>query len=236
MFKSGFDTESLEKQLLEFCEPQFAQFSSRLVLNSRYQICGVRIPKLRQIAREMSKIENFDDILIEQRRDFARKTPSFEAVMVHLLAIGYRRDELTLMIQRAKPSFSLIDNWSLCDSFAATFSKNLIKTQKGCDFIHSLVISNDPWESRLGIVMAISFKSEQKLDFMTYLKSHCNDIDVSQTPVSMAIAWVLSHYMAYYPAQVKEMLEHWPFDELTKKRTLQKIRESKRNSDFYSLT
>ena len=221
------DFENLDLLLSPSYDAGYAKFHGRLVPDTRYPVNGVRVPVMRKLAQEMAKVHDLDALLERQRKAFRKTTPSYEAVMVHLLAIAYRKSAPNLMMERAKPSLFLLDNWGHCDTFASTLSKGLIKTPEGCGYIPSLAVSAQPYESRLGLVMALSLPKPQRSGFLTFLHNRCDEIPYRETPVSMAIAWLLSQYLATDPVGTEYLFAHWPFDEITLKRTKQKIRESR---------
>lgn len=220
--------KEIKSQIAEHIDEGYGAFHRRLVPGTRYEIRGVRVPILRKISKKLAEIEKIDALIEYQRDEFKRSVPTYELMMVHLLMIAYSKGSPKEKLRRARPSFLLIDNWAHCDTFATTFSKDFIKSEEGCGVIPALAVSSNPWESRIGLVMSLSLPEQYQRGFLEFLHNRHDEIPFEHEAVSMALAWVLSQYYFSCHERTTQLLENWPFDEVTLKRAMQKVRESRR--------
>lgn len=107
---------SLLTLLLAEAEPRLRDFSSVLIPSLSRPMLGVRLPKLREIARSEARRgtgEAFDEV---------REEDCFEQVMVKGMTIGYADLPVDVRMERIRQFVPHIDNWALCDSCAATYT------------------------------------------------------------------------------------------------------------------
>ena len=112
--------EEIRKELISLAEEDYKKFSSALVpgVTNMY---GIRIPKLRNLAKKIAK-ENFEQFLMEVGNE------SFEEIMLHGMVIGYAKMNLEKRLSYLDEFIPQIDNWSICDSCCITYKfiqKNL---------------------------------------------------------------------------------------------------------------
>ena len=103
---------NVKSELEGLAEPEYQKFSASL-LPGVENILGVRIPKLRVIAKRIAK-ENWKEFLEDAKDD------SFEEILLQGLVIGYAKANPTEIITALDAFLPKIDNWSVCDSTAMT--------------------------------------------------------------------------------------------------------------------
>ena len=103
---------NVKSELEGLAEPEYQKFSASL-LPGVENILGVRIPKLRVIAKRIAK-ENWKEFLEDAKDD------SFEEILLQGLVIGYAKANPTESITALDAFLPKIDNWSVCDSTAMT--------------------------------------------------------------------------------------------------------------------
>ncbi|HJJ66661.1 MAG TPA: DNA alkylation repair protein, partial [Methanocorpusculum sp.] len=103
---------NVKSELLSLAEPEYQKFSASL-LPGVDNILGVRIPKLRVIAKRIAK-ENWKEFLDDAKDD------SFEEILLQGLVIGYAKANPTEIITALDAFIPKINNWSVCDSTAMT--------------------------------------------------------------------------------------------------------------------
>ena len=98
------------KELMNLQEVGYADFQSRLTPGlDREHFIGVRIPKLRKLAKLFGKTK--------ECKEFLRKLPHhyFEENMLHGLLIAEIKD-YDVCIAELERFLPFIDNWAVCDT------------------------------------------------------------------------------------------------------------------------
>lgn len=216
--------ESIREQLQNLADPKFQQFSSRLIPNiNSNRLIGVRLPKLRKIAKQVAKQKNTDSQDWKQYLLNA-SDESFEEVMLQGMVIGYLKisiDEKLALVAEFLPK---IDNWSTCDSFCAGLKIAKEYPERVWEFIVPYLNSDKEYDVRFGIVMIINYFSQE-----CYIEKCLELIDkvkVDSYYVKMAVAWAVSIFYIKEPEKVMPYLKENNLDDFTYHKTLQKITES----------
>ena len=127
---------------------KYKEFHQSLVLNSKYEMIGIRLPIMRSIAKEISKGNIFDFLNCVQNK-------YYEEVMIEGLAISHIKDEPTFY-KYFKSYITKIDNWALCDSFCNSIK--IVRKYEDKYFKESvkLSLSSKEFISRVGLIMILS--------------------------------------------------------------------------------
>lgn len=208
----------IREQLQRLADPKFQQFSSSLIPNINSDlVIGVKLPKLRKIAKQIVKqdwkayLKNASD-------------ESFEEVMLQGMIIGYLNIDLEEKLNYISSFIPKIDNWSTCDSFCAGLKIAKDYPDKVWDFILPYLKCNKEYHIRFGIVMLIYYyTSERYIDEALQL---LDSIKVHTYYVQMAIAWSVSIFYKKVPDQTLLYLKKNNLDDFTYNKSLQKIIES----------
>ena len=115
-------TKDIKDWIKTNAEPDFAKFAASLVPGLKHEMHGVRLPKLRQKAKELTTV--IDDI----------RGDSCEEILLKAFAIGYLRDIEKQMSEVVK-FVPKIDNWMVCDSFCGALQKAKTHQQLYWDMI-----------------------------------------------------------------------------------------------------
>ena len=103
--------ETIRNELLVLAEPTYQRFAMRLLPGTDH-LLGVRLPKLRQMARKIFKrdyeayLQNNDELY-------------FEEIMLKGMIIGYIKVPLDAKLELIRQFVPKINNWSVCDSFCS---------------------------------------------------------------------------------------------------------------------
>lgn len=205
------------KELLNNQDLEYKKFHSKLC-TTKYEIIGVRVPIIKEIAKRYSKeygIKVIDKLSNEY----------YEEVLIKGLIIGYSKESNEIRETYIKKFIPEIDNWAICDS---TIS-NMKFIKKDLDLFYEFITNNyqnskDTYSLRFMIVVFLNNYLESK-----YIKNILNIIDninSSEYYVNMAIAWLLSIAYIKNKEITIEYLNNNNLDKFTYNKTIQKICES----------
>lgn len=196
--------------LIEYQDKKYRDFTSKLC-ETKYEILGVRLPILRNLAKKLT---------IDEIRDLTY----FEDYMLYGFVIGNEKNikkvfkELDYLVPK-------IDNWSLCDSLVT--SLKITNEYKNEMLNYILKYQNKSiFEKRFLIVMLLKY----------YIKSDINILDIVREIksgdyyVDMAISWLLAEALIYYPSKIIKYISEEKNNFIVNK-TISKARESYRIDD-----
>lgn len=216
------DGVEIRQKLQSLSEPDYREFHSSLVPGEK-NILGVRLPKIRVLAREISKKDWKEWFL-------AREDTCYEETMLRGLVLAYARmeepEERLIYISKFVKD---IRNWAVCDSFCNTLKDADHYQEMYWDFLGPYFTSDREYEARFAAVMLLChFMKEQ------YLKDGIKRLESIRQEgyyAKMAVAWAISVYFAAFPAEMLAYLRGpHGLDEFTYRKSLQKITESYRVS------
>ncbi len=211
---------SVREELNRAAEPEYAAFSRRL-LPETAPLLGVRLPKLRAMAKRIAK-ENAEAFLNSASCD------TFEEIMLQGMVIGAADLPLEDTLQRITDFLLKIDNWSVCDSFCCGLKIAEKEPDALWDFIVPLLSDERAYFVRFAVVMLLDFFiDEAHLDAVLSLLSgvhHPADCAVT------AVAWAYSVCCARFPQQTIVYLADAPLCDAVFAKTVRKCCESRRVS------
>lgn len=206
--------------LFDMAEEKYRLFALKLLPDTcQEKLIGVRLPKLRHLAKEIAHGDYQSFLALEV-------PPLFEAEMLFGFVIGYAPlsdDEKIFYLERFLP---MIDNWSVCDSVCCSlkFSDKdelwrwLESKLKAC--------SEQEYVVRFCFVMMLNnFVSSAYLKRILVLVRQCPS---SAYYVKMAQAWLLSVLFVPFPDVVEAFIFDKKTDALLLSLTVQKICDSLR--------
>lgn len=217
------DIDSLRARLLALGDPAYGRFNAKL-LPGVTDIIGVRMPQLRQLAREilhgewrawLAEIEATDTLYYEERM--------LQGLVISLAPCTI--DERLAYTARFVPR---IDNWAVCD----VFCRKLRTDERAAmwRFIQPYFHSNAPYDLRFATVMSLqNFTDAEHLEDLLRLLV---GIRHENYYVRMGVAWAVAECYANAPERTHEWLrDDCPLDDWTYNKALQKIVESRLTSE-----
>lgn len=214
------DYKEFIKYLKSIQDIKYKEFHSSLVLNSKYEMIGIRVPIMRDIAK---KIANND---IEGFLRYAQDK-YYEEVMIQGLVISHIKDE-EKFYKHFQNYVSKIDNWALCDSFCSSIK--IVRKYEEKYFKEAIKMSLNKTEftSRVGLVMILNhFINKGNLnDIFDTL----NKIQSDKFYINMAEAWLLCEMYIKYPKETKDFLKKNSLNKFTQNKAISKIHDSYRVS------
>lgn len=185
------------------------------------QIIGVRIPKLRNYAKELLKKYKCQDLLNILEDEY------YEEIMLKGMLIGLNQKEnIEETIKRIKKFVPEINNWAICDTFCAGLKTTKKNKEKIWEIIKKYLESKQEFEIRFAVVMILDYYIEEK--YLKEIYKICDKIKHEGYYVKMAVAWCLSICLIKYYDQTIEYLNNCHLDDFTYQKSIQKAIESYR--------
>lgn len=214
-------TQQEVRRLLEkTTEQNYRKFSSSL-LPGVNNILGIRLPRLREIAKDIAK----DD----WRACMAWKDNKyFEETMIQAMVLGYAKADIGELLCAIKEFIPYIDNWSINDSLCSSLKITTKYQKEVWEFLMDYRNSHKEYEVRfIAVMLRAYFLNDIYIDKTLKI---LGEINTEKYYASMGAAWAFADAWVAYPQKTKEyLLAHTP-DSATYKRTLQKCLQSFRIS------
>lgn len=212
--------EELNKKLFELADKKYKEFHSGLCPNTD-NIIGVRIPKLREIAKEIAK-QNAKEFL--QTID----TTYYETIMLYGMVIGYAK----LTIEERQKYLDIfvpqIDNWAVCDCCTSTYKFTNKNKEQMWKYIQKYLHSEKEFEVRFSVIMLMDYYLTD--EYIEPVLEILNHIHHEGYYVKMGVAWIVSVIFVKYEEKARKLLQKNNLDDFTYNKALQKIIESNRVS------
>ena len=208
------------KYLISLQDEKYKKFHSSLVLDSKYEMIGIRVPIMREIAKNIAK----SDIV-----EFLKNTKDkyYEEVMIQGLVISYIKDEKTFY-SYFKKHIHKIDNWALCDSFCSSIKIVRKYEEKYLKEAIQLAMHKEEYISRVGLIIILDhFISAHNLNIIF---NTLNKIQSDLYYVNMAEAWLLCEMYIQFPDKTKNFLQNNHLNPFTQNKAISKIHDSYRVS------
>jgi len=209
---------TIRDELKELAEEDYQKFSSSLLPGTK-NVLGVRLPKLREIAKKIVKGD---------WRTYLKTHDNyyFEEIMLQGMVIGYAKSEIEEILKYTSDFIPSIDNWSLCDSFCSGLKITKNNRDRVYKFLQPYLFSNKEFYVRFGIVMLLNYFIET--EYIERVLSVLGKIKHEGYYVKMAAAWALSICYIKLQESTLEFLQNNNLDDFTYNKALQKITESYR--------
>ena len=199
-------------------DEKYREFHSSLVLNSKYEMIGIRLPIMRDIAKKISQ-SNIEEFLKYAQDNY------YEEVMIQGLVISYIKDE-KIFYNYFKEYVKKIDNWALCDSFCNSIK--IVKKHEEKYFQEAIKMAGNESEfiSRVGFVMILNyFISKENLNVIF---DTLNKIQSEKFYINMAEAWLICEMYIKYPEETKSFIKKNNLNKFTQNKAISKIHDSYR--------
>lgn len=208
------------KYLISLQDIKYKEFHSSLVLNSKYEMIGIRVPVMRDIAEKIAKSN------IEEFLEYAQDK-YYEEVMIQGLVISDIKDE-NLFYKYFIEYINKIDNWALCDSFCSSIKIVRKYEEKYFKEAIKLALNEEEFISRVGLVIILDhFINLNNLDIIL---DTLNKIQSDKFYINMAEAWLLCEMYIKFPNKTKEFLKKNNLNKFTQNKAISKIHDSFRVS------
>ena len=201
--------------LKSISEKNYKKFSEKITF-TKYEILGIRLPKLRYIAKEIIK-GNYDSFLKISDNIY------YEEVMIKLIIIASIKD-LEECMNYFDTAIILIDNWALCD----TFCNSLKIVNKNKEYflikIKELISSNKTYYVRVGLILLLCYYVEEK--YLDVIINLLDSIKSDEYYINMAEAWLICEIFIKYEDVGLKYLKNNKLNKFTNNKSISKIRDS----------
>lgn len=213
--------EEIRKDLFNMQDKKYKEFHSRLSPNVD-NIIGVRVPVLRNYAKELIKKYKQEEIKIGDKY--------YEELLLQGMIIGLQNKEnIENIIVKVNKFVPKINSWGVCDTFCAGLKISKKYQKEMFKVIEKYLKSNKEYELRFAIVMLLDYYiNDEYID--TVLKT-LNKIKSDKYYVQMANAWAISICLVKYYEKTVEFLGNCNLDNFTYNKAIQKAIESYRITD-----
>lgn len=205
--------------LKSISEATYKEFSQKITF-TKYEMLGIRLPKLRSIAKDISK-GDYESFLEVSENKY------YESVMIKLLVIANIKD-LDECMSYFDEAISLIDNWALCDTFCNSLKIVAKNKEYFLNVIDDLIKGNKIYHIRVGLILLVCFYVEE--EYLDLICKYLDSIKSDEYYVNMAEAWLLCEVFIKYEDFGLKYLENNQLNKFTINKTISKIRDSYRVS------
>lgn len=210
--------QEIRSYLEENAEQKYRDFSSGLIPDGAPML-GVRIPKLRALAKKIVK-EDWRTYLKDARDD------SFEEICLQGFVIGYAKADIDEILAFAAAFIPKIKDWSVNDGFCATFKLARAHREKVWDFLMQYKNSPHEFEQRVVAVMLMDHFLDEA--YIARVLTVWDELKHDGYYCRMGVAWGLATAYAKFPEQTHAFLLCNHLDDFTYNKAIQKMLESYR--------
>ncbi len=218
-----YTPEFIRSRLEALREPSYAAFSAKLLPGVQPPL-GVRLPKLRALAKEIAKSPDWMSYLETQ------PGAAFEERMLYGMTLGYARPAFADALRFCAGFVPLIDNWSICDSCAAGFSFVRADREAAWNFLVPYLNSEKEFYARFGLVMLLWHSLTP--DYLERVLGAIYSLRAQGYYARMAAAWLLSEILLKYPEYGIPVLERKTLEPFLQNTAIRKYCESRRVTDI----
>lgn len=213
----------IREKLFELADEKYRQFHSGLCPGVD-NIIGVRVPILRNYAKELLKENNLSQLIKEINDKY------YEEIMLKGMLIGLsKKENLNTILNYIREFIPKIDNWAVCDVFCAGLKITNKYKKEMWEFIQTYLKSEKEFEIRFGVVMILDYYIDEDYldkDFMIF-----DSITSEDYYAQMAVAWTVSICLIKFYDETINYLRRSKLDIFTFNKALQKAVESYRIND-----
>lgn len=215
------NNEEIRNKLIELSEDKYKEFSAGLCPGVNIEMLGVRIPKIRKLAKEIVK-DNPEEYLKNPQEKY------FEELMLQALVIANLKIDLEKKKEYIINFVPKINSWAVCDSFCV----DLKDADKNPEFFWKIISkyfkSNKEYELRFAVVMLLDHYVKE--EYIDKIFEVVDNIKNEEYYVEMGIAWLVAEMYIKFPKHTMNYLKNCNLNKFTYNKALQKARESYRVS------
>ena len=215
--------QEIEKKLKELQDQKYQKFQQKLCPKTS-NILGVRVPQLRDYAKELLKKYEYKDLIESIENNY------YEKIMLKGMIIGSNKKLEFSQISKDIENFvPQIDNWAVCDTFCTGLKIVKKYPEEMWEFLQKYLKSKKEYEARFGVVILLDYYITEK--YIDEILKILDKISVPKYYTQMAVAWAISICIIRFYDKTVEYLKKCNLDEFTFEKSIQKAIESYRLTD-----
>lgn len=207
------------KLLFNQREEEYKIFSSKLI-QTKYEMLGVRIPLIDKMAGNLAKQGGYS--LPDEGNAF------YEEILLFGFVLAKTKAPVKEKLLLYDKYLSFVDNWALCDMFCSRLKEAKTNKDIFLQYILKKLTSKSTYDIRFAIVMLLSYYIDK--EHLPLVFELLSGIKSEEYYVNMAIAWCYSVCAAKFFDESYEFLKKNLFNDFTHNKSIQKCRESFRIS------
>ena len=213
------DNIEIKRRLEGLSDKKYKEFHSSLCPNIN-EIIGVRVPDLRNLAKEIVKASDVEEYLKNALDD------TYEERLLQGMVLGLWKTDMKNFVKYLEDFIPKINSWAVCDVSVAGFK--IIKKNKEYmwNYIKYYLTSEEEFKLRCAIVMLLDYYITE--EYIDKVLTILNSIRSGAYYVKMAVAWTLQVAFVKFPEKTMNLLKNNNIDDWTYNKALQKIVESYR--------
>lgn len=214
--------EKIKKEIKNLSDEKYREFHSSLCPETK-NIIGVRVPILRNYAKELTKQYTLKELLENIDDEY------YEEIMLQGMLIGLdKKEDFNVILKYIENFVPKINNWAICDTFCAELKITKRYPDEIWNFIQKYLESDKEFEIRFAIVIILDYYITEN-----YIEKDLqifNKIKSDKYYVQMAIAWAISICLIkFYDKTIKYLQsKDCKLDKFTYNKSIQKALESYR--------
>lgn len=236
--------EEIRGRLYKMSDADYQKFSASLIPDSgRGEMLGIRLPLLRELAKELSKGDWRWELSFKE-------DVYFEETMLRGMILGYACKDIGELFSYLRDFIPRVKNWSVCDSVCNGLKLVEKYPDETWEFLQPYLYSGEEFPVRVALILLLSHfvrlgrggrkaarrRTVTRADLTgpeeegLYLERILAALDREFSEgyyARMAAAWLLAELYVTYPARTNRALEELGLDNFTRKKAVQKIRESR---------
>lgn len=214
----------IRTKLNELKDTDYAKFNQKLCPDTAKTVIGIRIPQLRNLAKQISAIDNWKE-LIEQF-----DISNFEETILKGLIIAYSKIDIEEKLELVKDFVPQMDSWAITDTFCPTLKIKEKDLNTVWNFILPYGKSNKEFEARFCIIMMLDYYLND--EYVDKVLKVIDEIENDAYYVQMAKAWTIAEIgIKFNEKAMNYLTSKNNLDKFTYNKALQKMIESYRISD-----
>lgn len=207
------------KKFFENQDLKYKEFNDKII-NTKYETIGVRMPIIKQIAKDITK-QNKEDYIEDISPTY------YESVLLKGLLIANIKDT-KLCLTKLNSFLDSIDAWSICDTVCAACKCFKKDPKSVLSFVSANIHSNNFWRVRFAFVTLLYYFV--KKEYLNLIFSYCDSDKTLAYYVMMAKSWLLCECYVKYPKETLCYLNNARIDNVTFNKAISKICDSYRVS------
>ena len=215
-----YNKNNLKNELNGLADEKYKQFSSKMGMG-KLNILGIRVPKLRTLAKELAN-SNWQEFFVHENNWCS------EIIVLKGLVIGYAKIDIDTFENFLLKFFDMVESWMETDICASNFKIINKNRQQIFEFIKPYLFCNQEYKTRLAIIILLDyFLINEYIDSVLKILPK---IEHGDYYVDMAVAWLLSVCFVKFREKTLDLLKQKKFSRFVQNKAIQKCCESFRVS------